>query len=989
MEIRGSKTVPKAYAQMERNTAQGGRFDHGNSGGCMKTMRFAAVVCVVCLGLGILSGCGGGSSMISITINSVTGILMMDQTPLGSATPNTLNFTATVGGDTSAKGVTWSFAKQSGCAGSGLAVGNCGTLTNIAAFGVTYTAPAITATTSVVITATSVADPNTTKTATLSIVLAPVFATTECNPSGVLPCTLVGGNNAVPYTQTFSFTGGVSPYTYSVPIGSIPNCLKLNTSSTSTTGTIVGTPCGSGTSTFTIQVVDSGGAPPVSQQFVITIAPPPLLTLTQAPLPPGTLNSTYPPASIATNGGVAPLTWTITSGSLPPGLSLNAANGQITGIPIDESHATPPVTYPAIYTFFVQVSDSALPTSQRAPVPPAQFSITIQKPQPLLITTEGPLTSGITAVGYAATLNASGGVPPYTWSVIQGQLPAGLSLSTLANGGGMISGTPVLVTTSTFTVQVSDSEVNPANGTPAPATNSAQFVIAINAGTTNNKLLSGQYAFLFNGFDVDGPVELAGTLTANGDGLITSGSIESNRVSGVAVGGVILPPGGKIPPGSTYTMGSDGRGTMELAFAFGANTQIVADYDLVLDSSGNVNYYEDYTTKTRQDPAHKLTHGAGVMKPVTGPASFGNVNFNGNYALELPGYDLTGKPAALAGVIKPDGNQTINPAIGGLNSDFNDAGTFTTQSLSGDYTFGAGNRGTAELTFAPNGPQVTANFIFYFVTPSDLYFIEADSDTTTGLPTVFRLSGELILQQTNTAFNQSTLAGASVASGTGTGTGGNASIFAGLLTSTLCNQNAAVNLAYDENNGGTINGGAAVPISFTGTCAITSNGRVAFTGLGSSAATTRVASAYLTGPAQGFLIGSDAAVTTGRLEQQTSGPLFSPKSFFDGYTLSAPFMAEANVKNVIGQTTADGIATLSGVVDEIDPTGASGPKLAQPLTATYSNPAANGRGTLTGTGTVPSGFPTNSIFYIVSPSSVRIISEDTTDTHPQLILLDH
>jgi hypothetical protein len=76
-------------------------------------------------------------------------------------------------------------------------------------------------------------------------------------------------------------------------------------------------------------------------------------------------------------------------------------------------------------------------------------------------------------------------------------------------------------------------------------------------------------------------------------------------------------------------------------------------------------------------------------------------------------------------------------------------------------------------------------------------------------------------------------------------------------------------------------------------------------------------------------------------------------------------------------------------VDEIDPTGATSPNLAQNLTATFTNPAPKGRGTLAGTGTVPSGFPTNSIFYVVSPGSVRILSEDTTDTHPQLILLDH
>jgi hypothetical protein len=79
-------------------------------------------------------------------------------------------------------------------------------------------------------------------------------------------------------------------------------------------------------------------------------------------------------------------------------------------------------------------------------------------------------------------------------------------------------------------------------------------------------------------------------------------------------------------------------------------------------------------------------------------------------------------------------------------------------------------------------------------------------------------------------------------------------------------------------------------------------------------------------------------------------------------------------------------------VDEIDPTGATSPNLGQALTATYSNPGAGSpvsRGTLTATGTVPRGFPANSIFYVVSPSSVRVISSTTADTHPQLILLDH
>jgi hypothetical protein len=44
---------------------------------------------------------------------------------------------------------------------------------------------------------------------------------------------------------------------------------------------------------------------------------------------------------------------------------------------------------------------------------------------------------------------------------------------------------------------------------------------------------------------------------------------------------------------------------------------------------------------------------------------------------------------------------------------------------------------------------------------------------------------------------------------------------------------------------------------------------------------------------------------------------------------------------------------------------------------------------MTTNGTVPSGFPTNSILYVVSPGSFHIISNDPGDQHPQLLLFDH
>ncbi|HHQ14788.1 MAG TPA: hypothetical protein ENK16_07140, partial [Chromatiales bacterium] len=51
------------------------------------------------------------------------------------------------------------------------------------------------------------------------------------------------------------------------------------------------------------------------------------------------------------------------------------------------------------------------------------------------------------------TLTATGGQPPYSWTLVAGALPAGMTLSP----DGVISGTPTIVTTASFTVQVTDS----------------------------------------------------------------------------------------------------------------------------------------------------------------------------------------------------------------------------------------------------------------------------------------------------------------------------------------------------------------------------------------------------------------------------------------------------------------------------------------------------------------------------------------------------
>ena len=95
-------------------------------------------------------------------------------------------------------------------------------------------------------------------------------------------------------------------------------------------------------------------------------------------------------------------------------------------------------------------------------------------PADLVITTTG-LPGGTVGVAYSQTVEATGGVTPYSWSVVSGSLPAGLSLG---SSTGTISGTPTSSGTSNFTVRVTDSQ------TPTPATNDKALSIPIDPASS-------------------------------------------------------------------------------------------------------------------------------------------------------------------------------------------------------------------------------------------------------------------------------------------------------------------------------------------------------------------------------------------------------------------------------------------------------------------------------------------------------------------------
>jgi len=912
-----------------------------------------AALASLCLTLLLLSGCsssGGPAIVVQITPASAS----VDQ-------GQTLSFTANLTNDLRNQGVTWSLSGST-CAGlTGAGTSGCGDLSNVTTTAATYTAPSgLSGSLSVTLTATSLANATATKTATITVELPLTFG----NTTGVLP----NGSNGIPYTQSITVTGGVSPLKFSLAPGSgaLPAGLQLNQS-----GTITGTPTGpvSGQpnpSIFTVEATDNSTTPvSATQQFSIYISPAPALQFSSGPLQTGFVNNAYS-ASIPVTGGVRPFHFTILSGSLPPGLSLNTSTGVISGVP----------TAANSYSLTIRVTDSTLPTMQQVQ---GTITINIQTPQPLSISPSS-LPSGTTATPYSASLSASGGIPPYTWAITSGQLPPGLHFNTAT---GAISGTPILVTTSSFTVTVTDSETT-------PVSLSQSYSISIAAGTNNDSLIVGQYSFLFQGFDSDGAVALGGSITANGTGKITGGGLDSNRVSGV-IGGSSIPRAGLT---GTYSVGSDGRGTMELTATSALNVNLTLDFDLVLDSNGNIHFFEDDSTTTNTDP--KKTHGMGIMKPAN--SSFGAGSLSGNYAFLFTGVNSSGAPTALGGVVHADGASTISTGGTGANGDYNEAGTFSSQlEVSGTFSFASGTHGEAQLTFdLPGKSPYTLDLSFDFVSSSDIFFVDVDATDATHP----RLSGEMILQSPTTTFNSSALAGPSIATGSGLN-GSNSSVFAGVFTplpSTTANCTPGVanciTLNYDENNAGTVDSPSLI-----GNYQINANGRVSFTfnelnGTQSTAvAAPRLAVAYLFGPGEGFTMGADSNVTTGMLEQQETGVTFSASSIAGNYALSSAFPKENQVTNVIGETIGSATGSLLGTLDEVTPPATSSlgqpvtPSLDQSLVASYANVSATGRATLTTNSLV--GFPTNLVLYVVSPGSFRAISVDPNDQHPQVFFFDH
>lgn len=207
----------------------------------------------------------------------------------------------------------------------------------------------------------------------------------------------------------------------------------------------VGNPTSATTATPSNGVTFTILAPTTTSSTSTTTTSP--LAISTTSVPTGTTGTAYS-ATLTATGGTAPYTWSVSSGALPPGLSMSTA-GAISGTP----------TMSGSYSFVGAVKDSASHSASYTYSTSIANGTTTTTASLNIKTT--PLPYAYLGQPYDFGLQATGGTPPYTWSPISSTIftckfPPGMAMFPI----GVIFGIPTSTGQYTICVQVKDAEGN-------------------------------------------------------------------------------------------------------------------------------------------------------------------------------------------------------------------------------------------------------------------------------------------------------------------------------------------------------------------------------------------------------------------------------------------------------------------------------------------------------------------------------------------------
>jgi hypothetical protein len=449
----------------------------------------------------------------------------------------------------------------------------------------------------------------------------------------------------------------------------------------------------------------------------------------------------------------------------------------------------------------------------------------------------------------------------------------------------------------------------------------------------NNAKLSGQYAFLFSGFNGAAPISVVGSFTADGSGNLIAGNTDVTVLGGTKTNQGLT--------SSTYSVAANNSGTLSLntAVNFPADS-FTFTFSFALDSFASSGVAS----------AGRLIESYGTSQTGTGffvkqdPAAFSTTAISGGFAFGLAGPSGIDEDVALGRFTASDGSLSaghidlIGFGSGGLQPD---------QPFTGTYSVEGSGRGEATLNIS--GQPNPLGLILYVVTSGESLWMDASASGATGKA----------LQQSVGLFNASSLNGTSVFGAAGFTVAGN-DVTVGEVRFDGAGNVSGTN---DENYFG---------LSFsdepiTGIYTVDSNGLGR--GAISEARGPGLSTFYLVSPGKGFIISGNNSLELGTFEPQTGDP-FSNASLLGNYAFGTlPLLSGPGTGFTSGLLSSDGVGNLTGTLGTKAGT--------QAFTGNYSV-AANGRTILSITST--SGSLSNLVFYFVSAS--KAVGTQMTDFGP-------
>lgn len=733
-----------------------------------------------------------------------------------------------------------------------------------------------------------------------------------------------------------SATGGSGKgYTWSIPPGTLPAGLGLAKDK------ISGKPTATGTTKITVEVKDSESHTATASLSIAVNAD---LAISTSALATGYVDSAYSAGLAATGGSGTGNKWSVSTGVLPKGLKLSATKGTISGKP----------TAAGAKSFTVEVKDSA---SNKAT---AKLTLTVG-PE-LEITSALSLPVGYVGTTYSDTLAATGGSGTgYTWTYTP-PLPQDISLSS----GGVLSGLPAAPSTSTIDVEVTDSAANKATAKLKLKINPVSTACINDAQTTALVELHGVYTFTLDRFNLTtgSRYTSVGSFNADGLGNIKNGVMDSN--------GPKFPDEIQNTFTGTYTVGSDGRGAMNMVVT-GAPT-VTDKFCFALDtlnSGGKAAH-----ASVIQDDATNIVSSGELFAQTVSPSL---LSVKGTWVVGLTGRQQppTGTVPfrhTVAGYMVFDGAGNVTEGEVDQNKDHINASNvlaniYTPEiAITGVYKMPSSTDPTGRgIITIEDTSVVLGSFVFYPAGVNNMVLLEIDRAALSSTLYEVVLSG-LAYRRTGISFSTAT----------------------GLLGSAVRTQNFLANPGTaNESNGvgidvavfdgagnftyaGDMNSeGVATSTSGSGTYAVDANGRFAIMENGVCSPC-----GYLTLNNDGVAIYDSINGGVERIEYQDvpGGGDFQLSSFQGAYSVGTRWFSFPEQQTVAGELVSKGAGDIPGTLDTNQQGDAEVNQAVVETETATSTSGTSGRFLLSN-----SDGSTSSAFYIVNPNEALSILLSASD----------